>query len=190
MVVRFKLPELLCQLIHQPIAVALRCIQNVADFFSEAWRHAVLRRKCTFLRGGGSDSINRLQKRRIPGRELEEDNRFVVIGGIIKMPLGYLEKHGIIRLVKGSGIDAVVFGGNLAVLHYIAMGREHAALTLAHLSADFGEVQIFVDFIRYPFQCRYKIIIRIKFAERRIVMSFIGNLAMLGAVCHIDEPLH
>ncbi len=63
---------------------------------------------------------------------------------------------------------------------------EHRALgaydLLAHLSADFGEVQIFVDFIRYPFQCRYKIIIRIKFAERRIVMSFIGNLAMLGAV--------
>ena len=106
------------------------------------------------------------------------------------MPLGDAEKHGIIRLFKGESIAAVVFGGNLAVLHHIAVRGKHTALALAHLFADFTEVQIFVDFIRHLFQCRYKIIICVKFAERLIVVGFIGNLAMRRAVGHVDEPFH
>ena len=79
---------------------------------------------------------------------------------------------------------------NLTVLHHIAMRREYATLALTHLSANFTKVQICVDFIRYIFQRRYKVIIRVKFAEGSIVMSFVGNLAMRHAVCHIDEPIH
>ncbi|MPN11092.1 hypothetical protein SDC9_158393 [bioreactor metagenome] len=67
------------------------------------------------------------------------------------------------------------------------MRCKHAALALAHLLTDFAVIQPREDFLRQGFQFGYEAVIRVKFAERSVVMRFIDDLAVGCAVGHVDE---